>query len=693
MTGARHWVLVTLVMAALPSLLRLPWWVTAIALAGGVLHYAGRWRRGWSGRLLSAALLAAAVAGIWSSFETWFSGDGVLSFFIAVVFLKWGESTTRRDYLLLIFAAVILAAVGTLYWENMLNMLHIFLVVFLLAISLMALHLDASKSTLKFLLSRTGLIFALALPLMLLLFLFFPRIPGPLWDVGLAFGLPIKAMMDRGDAEFGKMTSLQPGGISRATNENQNVLIAEFDGAVPFKSQLYWRGPVFWEFDGQNWNLPEDWDNRSRLLSRAIKSKARWDREVREKKDPVRYTLRVMPNGGRWLYGLEMPAEGGPEVFISNEFQLLSVRRIDDHEPKLQTSAYLTYSAGASLTEEQRTRGLSWPEGQNPRLRALGRALREHHSTTTDLLYEIYATLRRGDYTFDPGYLLPPGDHLLDRFFFDEKRGGAEYLAGSTVLLLRAAGIPARLVAGFRGGTIIALTNFVIVKQADAHAWVEAWDDGRGWFRVEPKDIVVAPDDKRVETKVDEKKQGEVKMEMKKEQAPPAPTEDEPQPRPKTPQAPPKPKTGWQLPDWTAFLGDLQKWVIDYDPDRQIDIMKGVGLEDSDWLDLMIGTLLGLAAILGCYLAVAWFAARERVDRVAKAWGRFCRRLAKFDLRKEPHECPRDFMQRVGDTQPEMATATGDIIGRYIDIRYGGDGSKRDETIFIRQVERFLSMT
>ncbi len=696
MTGFHQWVLLTLIMAALPSLLRLPWWVAAIALAGGALHYAGRWRRGWHGKTLSGMLLATAVGGIWLSFETWLSGDGLLSFFIVVVFLKWGESTTRRDYLLLIFAAVILAALGTLYWENMLNMLHMLLVVFLLTISLMAIHLDAAKSTMGFLFKRTGLIFMLALPLMMLLFLFLPRIPGPLWDVGLAFGLPIKALMDRGNAEFGKLTTLQPGSISRAANENQNVLVAEFEGAVPFKGQLYWRGPVFWEFDGENWYLPEDWDNRSNLLRTAIKSKAHWDREVREKKDPVRYTLRVMPNGGRWLYGLEIPAEAGPEIFISDDLQLLSIRRIDDFEPRIETSAFLTYSAGASLTDAQRARGLSWPEGQNPRLLALGRGLREKYPSTDDILYEIYTLLRRGGYVFDSGHILPPGDHLLDRFFFDEKRGGAEYLAGSTVMLMRAAGIPARLVAGFRGGTIIALTNFVIVKQSDAHAWLEVWADDRGWFRVEPKDIVLAPDDERVETKIDEKRQGAVKMEMAPEEKenPLDLVNEKPKKPASAPQAVlPRPQTSWQLPDWASFLGDLQKWVINYNPDRQIDVMKGVGLDQSNWLDLMVGTIFGLASLLGCYLAIAWLLTRERADGVSKAWHRFCKRLERLDLRKDPHECPRDFMHRVSTAQPEMARATGDIIGRYIDIRYGSDDSKEGEAVFIRQVKRFLSMT
>jgi protein-glutamine gamma-glutamyltransferase len=344
MMSYQHWVLVTLIMAALPSLVHLPLWVAGIALAGGGLHYGGRWFRGRYGKAAAILLLGLAAAGIWSSFDSWFSGDAVLSFFIVVVFLKWGESHTRRDYLLLVFAAVILAAVGTLYWENLLNLLHMLVIVFLLTVSLTALQSEASGAPV--LLRRSGILFALGLPVMLLLFLSFPRIPGPLWDLGLAFGLPVKAMLDRGPGGFGKAKTLQPGGIHRAAKDNENVLVAEFKGAVPFKSRLYWRGPVFWEFDGENWKLPEGWDDRTRLLQRSIRTKKRLDRELHLRKDPVRYTLRVMPNGSRWLYGLDIPAAPAPEAFISDEYQLLSIRQIEDHEPKLEMLSYLEYEAG-----------------------------------------------------------------------------------------------------------------------------------------------------------------------------------------------------------------------------------------------------------------------------------------------------------------------------------------------------------
>ncbi|OAM90571.1 DUF3488 and transglutaminase-like domain-containing protein [Termitidicoccus mucosus] len=690
----RHWVLLTLVLAALPSLATLPPWVAGIALAGGVLHYLAPLRGGWPGRVAAVALLSATAAGIWFGFESWFGGKAVLSFFIAVVFLKWGEARTRRDYLLLIFAAVILAAVGALYWETLWSLAHMLVVIFALTLSLVAIHGDASILNRGFLIRRAGQLFLLGLPLMLLLFLTFPRIPGPLWDIGLAFGLPVKAMMNRGAGDFGKITTLEPGGIHEAGQANENVLVAEFKGAVPFKSLLYWRGPVFWDYDGKNWTLPEDWDNRTRLLNRAIRSKARLDRELRWKAHPVRYTLRVMPNGGRWLYGLDVPAAPAPEALITDEFQLVSIRRIDDQEPKFPMLAYLDYHVGAELTEEDRARGLSWPDNTNPRLHALGRRLAGQYADAEEIVHQAFSLLADGGYRFDAAHIIAPGPDLLDRYFFDEKKGGAEYLAGSFAMLMRAAGVPARLVGGYRGGTIIALTNFVIVKRSDAHAWVEVWHEGKGWRRVEPKDVILPPETKRDKAQEDKAKTSNARVEVK-------PADEARPPEVPNPAGTDKNREGaddaqgrrWDIPDFSSLFGNLQKWVIRYDPDRQMDLLKGVGLEESNWLDLLVGGALGVLSLLCAYLAVAWWRGRTRIDSVTKAWLTFCRRLQKLGLQKRPQECPRNYLARASRERPELAAALADIIGRYIDIRYGGENSPAATCAFRRQVDRFVAMT
>jgi protein-glutamine gamma-glutamyltransferase len=344
------------------------------------------------------------------------------------------------------------------------------------------------------------------------------------------------------------------------------------------------------------------------------------------------------------------------------------------------------------LSPEQRARGLSWPKDSNPRLRALGRELAGRHHTTEEILHEAFGILAGGKYQFDAGHIVAPGGDALDRFFFEEKRGGAEYLAGSFVMLMRAAGVPARLVSGYRGGTLVALTKFVIVKRADAHAWVEIWQDGKGWKRVEPKDIVLPPEPKSAAAPAEKAKESAVQMEVKKTDAPPE-VKDAEKPSKAGKPAPIRREEGWKLPGLASLFGHLQKWVIKYDPERQMEILKGVGLKESNWLDLLFGGVLGVLFLLGSYLCAAWWRARKRVDRVAQSWLSFCRRLEKFGLEKKAQECPRNYLRRISRERPELAAAATDIISRYLDIRYGSAASPEAATLFKRQVQRFISMT
>ncbi len=693
-----NWVLVTMVLAAVPGLLHLPQWVAGFAAFGTGFHYAGRWRTGIRGKIISAFVLGFAAWLIYHGFDSWFSGDAVLSFFVVIVFLKWSESRERRDYLLLIFASVILSAVGALYYDTLLNLVHMVIVVASLVMSLIAIHMDPYHLKPFFVVKKTGKLLLLALPLMLLLFVTFPRIPGPILNLGIAFGLPVKVLIDRGDGQFGAAKTLQPGGISKAGREanNHNVLVAEFKGSVPFKSRLYWRGPVFWEFDGNEWKLPDNWDNRSKLMDNAIRSQKRLDRVLRFKEDPVRYSLRVMPNGGRWIYGLDFPAAPAPEVFISSEFQLLSIRKINDREPKFDMVSYLNYQAGDRLTPEQKKRGLAFPANTNPRLFEFGKKLAAEYPTTDDIVHGALLHLNQSKIQFDPEAVIEPGPDMLDRFFFEEKKGGAEYLAGSFVMLMRAAGVPARLVTGYRGGSIIALTNFVVVKRADAHAWVEVWDGGKGWYRVEPKDIVKPP------AKPEKRKKTEVKpgstVEIKTQKGEPRafnfkePPKKSQKPAPKAKNKAEK-ENFFDLFNISSLFGGLEKWVINFDPDRQVEMLKGAGLESSNWADLLIMAASGVILILCIYLGVAWGISLKKIDPVSRSWKQFCDHLGKKGVGKEGWECPGDYVKRACASLPEIDEAINDIGSRYMDIRYRNNENKESILSFKRQVTRFISMT
>ncbi|MFG0251199.1 MAG: DUF3488 and DUF4129 domain-containing transglutaminase family protein [Phycisphaeraceae bacterium JB051] len=688
-----RWVLLTLILTALPGLFVLPLWVGGIVLIASALPYITPIRGKVLAKLIVIGLLAGASAGVWLSFDSLFSGKSVLSFFVIVVFLKWAEARTRRDYLLLIFASVILAAIGALYWENLLSALHMLIVIFSMTMSLVAIHGDPTVLKRSMLFRCAGQLYLLGLPLMLLLFVTFPRIPGPLWDIGLAFGLPVKALMDRGSSDFGKVTSLAPGDSQQGIEgDDQTVVIAEFKGAVPYKSDLYWRGPVYYDYNGVTWNLAEGWDNRTQLLGRSIRSKAALDRELVFKSDPVRYTLHVMPNGGRWLFALDVPAAPAPEAFISSDFQLLSIRRIDDKEPKFPMLSYLKYRLGSTLSDEVRQQSLAWPKDTNPRLLALGQELASKHQDSEELVVQGLSLLAGGDYQFDAAHLIEPGSDTLDRFFFDEKQGGAEYLAGSFAMLMRAAGVPARLVSGYRGGTLIALTNFIIVKQSNAHAWVEVWHDGKGWQRVEPKDIIQPPVEKRKTVLAKETEISTPKIKLEEDQTPPVTSSsDKPQTKPQT--TSPTRSKRWELPSFASLLGSMQSWVINYNPDRQMQVLKGVGMEESNWLDLMLVGLGGVVSLLSVYFVFAWWRRRKPMDSVTKSWTDFCNKLQKLGIPKMPHECPRDYLQRTCEQKPELTEALEDITARYIEIRYGDNDNPKAAAMLKQQVQRFIAMS
>lgn len=695
----RYWILLTLLLAALPSLIHLPWWVSVIAALGTGIHFIGGLRKGWRSHAITAALFGAAAFGIWTSFESWFSGEAVMSFFVTAVFLKWGEARSRRDCLLLIFAAVILSAVGALYYETLLSLLHIFVVILALVGSLIAIHSGDRTFSPLYVWKQAAWLVLLGFPIMLLLFLTIPRIPGPLWDIGLAFGLPVKAMLEQGKKDSGpnKIKTVRPGQVHRVKQEKGNVLVAEFKGRVPPKSRLYWRGPVFYEFDGENWSLPENWDSRGTLIKRSIRTKRIFDRELRHGKDPVRYTLRVMPNGTRFLYGLELPASPGPEAFISEDFQLLSIRKLVEGEPRLELSAFLDYAVGSRLQGEKRSRALAWPQGTNPRLKALGKELASKYPDPKERISQGLAILASGGFTFDSAHKIPPGPDMLDRFFFDEKKGGTEYVAGGFAMLMRAAGVPSRLISGYRGGTIIALTNFVVVKNANAHLWVEVWTDQDGWTRVEPKDAVLGAGEKDKAVEKEKAPSAEAVVRNKKDD----PEVQKPSEKPEKPrenkvaEEPAGRTTGaWDfLHKFSSFLAGFQKWIIDYNPDRQVELLKGMGIKKAKWTVLISGTAIGLTIIIVLYLSVAWWRHRARIDRAGRSWKKFLRKMEKLDMPKSPYECPVDYMVRIAAQRPDINQALRDIVGRYSAIRYEpGPSAKEDIKSFERQVDRFVAM-
>ncbi len=702
---AYGWVLFVLLLASLPALIHLPIWVAGIVVAAIAWRFLGKKLgsevyKGLIGKLVVGALLLAGIAGIYLSFPSWFGGDAIMSFFVMVVMLKWAESHTRRDGLLMIFAAVILSAIGGMYWQNILSLLHMLLVALALVIALLAINDEEGVFSWTQLLGKAGGMFLLALPLMAIMFVTLPRIPGPIWDIGLAFGMPINLSLknDKKAPSVGKQASGK--GISRVNKSDDAILVAEFpNGDMPYKSQLYWRGPVFYDFDGINWTL-SDKDTAKAVRSTAVTKKS-YDRMIRSKKNPVTYSVRVSAHNSHWLYSLDLPYGAFPETKITEDYQLVSVRAVSHGEFKYEMTGYMGYEVGKSINSEKESRALAFPESSNPQLQQLGKKIGAENQGTEAIMQAALRLYSKSGFSYSEDPELADEKNNLDTFFFDTKNGNSMHLAGSYIALMRAAGVPARLVTGFRGGDLIALTDFIIVRNTHAFAWPEVWFDNKGWVRIEVKDIVVPP---QLEMRPQGKKKKQTEAERPKIEADKVKnldkTEEKNQVMKDIKEKPKKQKKKEEsagLFGWKKWSKGLEKWVLNYNPNRQVELFKGAGIKKVNWAGMAGWAIGALLLFMGAYVGVMRWRYRQMADPLADAWKSFVVKVGKLGVESTANECPSKFQLRIVQTNPDLALGTSEVIQSYLDLRYGNNASNvsntNDVNSFVRQVKRFVAMT
>ncbi len=631
-------------------------------------------------------LLCGAVISVFLQGAPWLSGENFVACFAIILVLKWLESRESRELYIIIYGALILTAVSSRYLSGVAVLIYLILAVLLWMV---ALHSLESRERLT---PKSGVLvlklFALALPLTAMLFVTFPRIQGPLWDLGIVIGLPISLVVDQSDREKGIKGTLKAGQVSRLKQDYSPVLVAEFENTTPYKSRLYWRGPVFTHYDGVEWSLDEGWDNRSRLIKHAFKGSGTLESTLTAKSERVSYEARVSPNNSRYLYALDMPVGRSTESFLSEDFQLLGIRTLSA-EFNYGQQAWLEYSGGRPLTHEQREQYTSLPANSNPRLVAWGRQLLSDHSLADDRLQSLRVHLAEGGYSITQTPEIDEYANSLDEFFFDRKEGGIENLASATAVALRAAGIPTRLVSGYRGGSLIALTNFVVVRQANAHVWVEAWDDSSGWSRIEAKDYVSPPT-------LEEKQaaQAKSKAEPKVKPAPVATTPAVEQAKTSPANTSVKKKNAQHDKglNWLSSLGSgIETWTFNYNPDRQIELMQKSGFTSIDWKSLLALAALGLLLLFVLY-GVLISIKRTSEDPVAESFERLNRALLKRDLHCLPQECPNHWLKRLQVLVPQLYPALDAVINQYIDIRYRGTVSAGQIKEFNRDIKRLSAM-
>lgn len=619
--GTVPWLLVCALATAGPHAGHLPWWLSLyfLLLSG--------WRaRLWylrsrlpPRRLLAIALLGG-IAGIGWQFHTVFGRDAGVALLVLLMALKPMEMNDRRDALVIVMLGFFLLLTHYFYSQDIPTGLWLLATTTLLTATLIRLH--GGEQPCVAIMRRAGMLVAQGIPFMLILFLLFPRVSGPLW------GLP----QDAYSGVSGLTDHLSPGSLNHLILSGAIAMRVRFIGDLPEKSDLYWRGPVFDAFDGSTW--------RARPLRNALTLEHPLVEVVGRL---YAYVSIIEPHSQRWLLALDMPTDRPSDSLLDPTLTVMAREPLRTRS-RFSFASTVTYRANAIEAAPILEQALALPADVNPRARALAG---QWMSRPPDRIVDTALALFRDQnfsYTLRPPLL---GNDGVDEFLFDTRRGFCEHYASAFVFLMRAAGVPARIVAGYQGGEINPIDGYLTVRQSDAHAWAEVWIARRGWVRVDPT-AAVAPS--RIE-------QGIVAALPASEPLPAIVRID----------------VDWlrQLRNrWEAANNAWNQWVLGYNPQRQRDFLSRLGWPSPDWQS-MTGSLAVLCGVM--LLAVALWALprRVRIDPALRVWQAYCARLAQQGVERAHWEGPLAFAERVAHARPDLAALTRMAARHYAELRYG----------------------
>jgi len=555
----------------LPHAANLPLWT--LLLAGMALGWRG-WLA-WHARPLPArwwlmGLLLLAIVGTFWSHKTLLGRDAGVTLVVALLALKTLEMRARRDAFVVFFLGFFTLLTHFFFSQSLLVALAMLLGLLGLLTALINANLPVGRPALA---TSAGLALrmtAWGAPVMVALFVLFPRV-APLW------GLPADA---RG-ARSGLSSRMSVGDVTELALDDAIAFRLRFlnaNGTAPEQRQLYFRGPVFSNFDGREWKPRQPEDLMNQVLYRRPPA------SLKTQGTPVPYEMTLEPNNRPWLLTLDATADAprlGPQTaYATPELQWVMARPVTELL-RYQAVAYPDFSYGPAANDPLLRQETELPAGYNPRTLQLASEMRRDPKLAgaddAALVQQVLNRLATGgySYTLEPGLY---GRDTADEFWFDRKAGFCEHVASSFVVLMRALDIPARVVTGYQGGERNPLDGYWTLRQSDAHAWSEVWLKGRGWVRVDPT-AAIAP--------------GRVGS-MQRLVAP----------RGLVANALVTMSPGLMQSlrgIWDATNNRWNQWVLNYSQGRQLDLLRQLGFEAPSWEDLamLLGGLLAAAALGG----------------------------------------------------------------------------------------------
>ncbi len=484
-----------------------------------------------------------------------------------------------------------------------------------------------------------------AVPFAIVLFILFPRVNGPLW------GLPEDAF----SAKTGLSDKMSPGRISQLSNNTAVAFRVKFNSAIPLPGKLYWRGPVMWDFDGYNWTAPS---NERLALSNF---------EFTGLGQKTDYTVTLQPHNNFWIFALDLPSTLPERTRLSANMQLLSLSPIQKLK-RYNLSSYTRYIL-PTYTHISNDRYLKLPSSTSTlsKSRLLMNDLTDSKNPKNTIRNVLkYFSTQDFYYSRQPPLLY---NDPIDEFLFETKRGYCEHYASSFTILMRIAGIPARIVTGYQGGEINPLDNYMTVRQSDAHAWSEVYLEDRGWVRVDPTAAIppgnIENTDDALRLNSNLKKPSHLF------------------------------KSSWlskQMKQmrfaWDAVNNRWNQWILGYDNKRQKSLFAAIGIPEITWqgLSQLLFSILGVLTVLLAFIVFSNQSKQKNI--IQKTYFKFLKKMKKRGLSKSLSEGADDFCCRAIIQLPEQQLAIKHITLLYQQLRYKQYDEER-LTLFKKNIKEF----
>ena len=646
------WLAAALLFTLPPMFRSLATWVPCLFLLTLAMKF---WMepRGYRLRFAIFKLMLAAVAVliIFASYNSLKGIEPAVSLLVVLISLKVLEAHTAREFQVMVLMGWVLCLCGFFLSQDFAAALCLLTAFALLLVALIQFHRAASPGAFGPPLRTACKLLAQAAPLIVLLFVLFPRI-------GTGFRFEFRDLRAAGT---GFSDRLSPGSIASLANSSDTAFRAEFPGSNTRPTgPMYWRGAVMWHCDGMEWRAPYAPESISRAPKQSPSG------------NTIRQRITLAPRGARWMFALDRPFEIPRGAILARGDYIWSV------QPIRKTRRYEVVSSPEvtrnDLTPYERREALELPASISPAVRELAQSWVAQNSNSRAIINSAFQFFRTQGFR----YSLSPGEYKkndLEQFLFHRRVGFCEHYAASFATLMRLAGIPARVVVGYLGGEYNDLGDFFLVRQADTHAWCEVWLPESGWTRVDPTNVV-APG--RAGLDLNSFLEGRI-------------------------------ASGQMEPRRSAFLARLARsaiftnirlawetlnyqWdtrLLGFDADVQDVFLSSIGIAKHGPYLLIVEVLAIAVALLVIYFGWMQLGTRSRVNRVKVLYERFCRKIARLGAQRHPWEGPSDFSMRAAQLLPHESERIRQISNTYVSLRYAPEPDAIMLDRFAKEVSAF----